>query len=76
MDGKKGEVLSLGLSSDNQADSVNFNPFNRAAIGGKISKTRGRGVVGNLCYLPQNGPQIPFCETLFGVVGQIEAVWL
>jgi hypothetical protein len=41
MDGQEGELLSIGLSSDNQADSINFNPFNRAAIGGQIPKTRG-----------------------------------
>jgi hypothetical protein len=41
MDGKQGEVLSLGLSSDNQADSINFNPFNRAAVRGQVPKTGG-----------------------------------
>jgi hypothetical protein len=41
MDGKKGEVFPLGLPSDNQADSINFNPFNRATIGGQVPETGG-----------------------------------
>lgn len=76
MNGQKRQALSTGISSDDDANTIHFNSFDRSTVVGPIGVPWRCGVMRDPCDMSERWPEAALGQALTRMSSQSELVFV